>query len=198
MTALINYTITERNFELIRNRIGEILFVELDNQFKRYNPFAAVDGVYIERKKPIDENETSFINVSVISGDFDNKNVRSKDGTIQYAIDVFTRMASKNGKPGYKESQLQTTRLLGICDYILENSQYKNLGFAPGSIGHTLVKQLQVADQNAQDVANIAMGRLTMTVRAIEQNALVSGVPLLTSVTQFNLEYTNQGYQYID
>jgi hypothetical protein len=197
MPALINYTIPKRSFEPIRDRIAEILFIELNNQYLRYNPECNVDGVYVERKKPIDQTELTFVNVSVISGAFDNKTQGSKDGTYQYAIDIFTRSASESNKPGDKESQLKLESLLSICDYILEDPQYKTLLFPPGFIGGILVGEMQIREQNAEDASNIAMGRLILTVRTGENNLLKYAPLLQQSFTISNLAYSDKGYQYI-
>jgi len=197
MSALINYTIPKRNFEPIRDRIAQILLVELNNQYLNYNPNCNVDGVYIERKKPIDQTELAFVNVSVINGVFDSKTQGSKDGTYQYAIDIFTRAASESNKPGDKESQILLESLLSICDYILEDPQYKTLLFAPGTIGGILVGEMQLREQNVEDASNVSMGRLILTVRTEETNLLKYAPILQQSFTVSNLAYTNKGYQYI-
>ncbi len=196
MAGLINYAIPQRNFEPIRDRIGEILFVELENQFLNYNPECNVDGVYVERKKPIDQTELAFVNVTVINGIFDNKAQGTKDGTYQYAIDIFARKASENDKPGDKSAQLYVERLLGICDYILEDPQYKTLGFLPGTIGGTLVGEMQIRDQNPEDASNVAMGRLIFTVRTGEANALKRAPLVEQANTSVSLGYTDKGYQF--
>ena len=198
MTALINYTIPQRNFEIIRDRIAMILFVELDNQFKRYNPVASVSGVYVERKRPIDTNEITFVTVSLLTGSYDDKTVASKDGVYSYGIDVFAKVASKPNSPGDSASQILMQRLLGICDYILEDPQYRTLAFPPGFIGGILSKQIQVGEQNMGDAGNVAMGRVVLDVRASEDNYLAPASLMQGNTTMFNLEYTNNGYQYID
>lgn len=194
--ALINYTIPPRNFEPIRDQIGAILFIELSNQYLNYNPAAHVDGVYVERKKPIDQNETAFVNVTVVNGVFDNKSAGRKDGHYQYAIDVYTRKSSESNKPGDKSSQIFMERLLGICDYILEDPQYKTLGFPAGSIGNLMVTEMQIQDQHPEDASNIARGRLILTLKAIEVNALKFAPLLLEATTAVSLADTVLGYQY--
>jgi len=196
MPGLINYTIPERNFEPIRDQIGAILFMEFENQYLNYNPNCQIDGVYVERKAPIDKEELAFINVTVISGAFDNKSAGRKDGIYQYAIDVFAKKPSEEGKPGDQESQIYMERLLGICDYILEDPQYKTLGFAAGAIGHHGVVEMQIRDQNPNDASNVAMGRLIFTIKVIEVNALKFAPQLLTATTAVSLNDTQFGYKY--
>lgn len=196
MSALINYIIPERNFEPVRDRIGAILFTELNNQYLNYNPLCNVDGVYVERKAPIDKEELAFVNVSVISGAFGNKSAGRKDGVYQYAIDVFTKSAAGPAKLGDKTSQLYMERLLGICDYILEDPQYKTLAFPAGVIGHTMVSEMQIRDQNPNDADNVAMGRLIFDVKILEVNALKFAPYLLESNTTVSLNETALGYQY--
>ena len=196
--ALINYSIPKRNYELIRDRIGQILYVELNNQYLNYNPLSFTNGVWVERKKPIDKDEIALVNVTFISGSFDNKRQGAKDGTYQFGIDVYTRMASKDNQPGDSNSQKAMESLLAICDYILEDPQYRTLGFAPPSIGNMIVSEIQIHNQNVEDASNVAMGRLILNVRVNEPNQLLLGTLLLISVTTLNLSYTSTaGYQYI-
>ncbi len=197
MIPLINYTIPQRNYEIIRDRIGFILELELTNQYQNYNPDASIDGVFCERLNPIDKTEMAAINVSVISGNWDNKHQGGKDGTMQYAVDIYTNCKSGPNKPGDSFAQFKMQRLAGICDYILEDPQYKTLGFAPGPIKGFEVSELQIKATDPDDSANSSMGRLVITLRVFEPNKLLPGNLFLGNTTSFSLFPTGNGYQYI-
>ena len=71
---MINTLIGQQKFELIRDRIAEILSTEIANQ-------ATIEGhdlwtenifVWLERTAPFDKSELPCINVSMSSGEFDN------------------------------------------------------------------------------------------------------------------------------
>jgi hypothetical protein len=198
MQPLINYTIPKRNYERVRDAIGFILDLELTNQYaNHYNPEMFVDGIFCERQNPIDKTEMAYVNVSVIASKWDRKHVGSKEGEVQFAVDIYTKYKSEANVAGDAFSQKKMQSLAAACDYILEDPQYKTLGFAPGFIRGFIVSELMIKQQNPEDATNAAMGRLIVTVNMSETNQLLPGTLILGNTTNLQLWPTMHGYQYI-
>jgi hypothetical protein len=168
----INHAIPTQAFELIRNRIGEILIDEIDNQVTNdYN--ADIDcTIFIERDSAIGKEEMPAINISLASGNFDNKNAPSADGTYLYNIDIYTKAKDSDADNGDKLSNIHLQKIIGVCRYILENQAYKTLGFAPPFISRVKCNGFNIAKINSADAVNSSMAQLTVEVRANEVSAL--------------------------
>lgn len=196
MPAKFNFTIPKRNVELIRDRIGLILIEEFDNQYENYNPECQVN-VYVERRKPNDQTELNFINVSLLNGESINKHQSSKDFIATYAVDVCTSSKTTAEESGDKLSQILCTRLLMICDYILEDPQYKTLGFNAPFLSVLGVQDFTMFNQDERDSNNIAIGRILVKVRINENNSLLEGNNLLMAETKYKITQTDKGLQFV-
>lgn len=191
--ARIQGTIPQQNFELVRDRIGEIITDELESQVLFYNPDLDAT-VYVERTDPIDKTELPVVIVSLATGNYDNKDVKSTDGTYTYNVDVFTRAKTSADQEGDQRSMFSLHRLLGVIRYILDNPIYKTLGFANPMISRVAVQSLNIAEPGKQDAASVMMGRLTVTVRVPETVNLLPASLLAGYETSVKLQLTDKGY----
>lgn len=198
--ALINYKIPEKNFELILKRIGYILTVELENQAANYYVTEAENvGVYVERFVPIDKTETSMINVSMATGDYGGLRAAGyTTGDYKYYVDIYTNSKTKSTGSGDSLSAFTCERLTGICQAILEDAQYKTLGFTPGLIGNVRVARFNLGDLKKSDVdaLNTKVCRLEVDVKAGEVTQLITAPELMISISQLILANTPYGYKY--
>lgn len=201
--AVITNRINPQGDEIIRDRIGEILKDELDNQYLQYNSDAAVEGVWIERVVPFDITELNAVNVTTPKGDYENWHQGSMDGVYMFNIDVHTMAPSTDTDGGDMRSHFALKRLLGICRYILSDPKYKTLGFAPGFIewvrimGYDIKANYRDRDGLWATALNSAMGRLSISVKANETNTLIVPPLLEEHITQLRLALTNKGYKYL-
>jgi len=98
--AQLNQPIPTQKFELIRNRIANILIDEITNQITlQYSDLFAM-GVFIERFPNYDLTDLPVINVSLARGTFDNEDIRQQDGTYTFYVDAFMKFASVQNQDG--------------------------------------------------------------------------------------------------
>lgn len=194
--SVIENVIPQQAFERIRDRIGSILLDEINHQVLISYDNEIEAGVYIERFVPFDKTEMPAINVTLARGSYDNKNSISADGTYNYSIDVYTSAKSSDAKKGDSLSAVRLHRLLGICRAILENPQYKTLGFAAPFIARVSVVDINIAEPIKQDAISVIMGRLTLAVRVPENVELITPRLIEGYDTTVKLGLTNKGYQF--
>lgn len=180
-----------QNFELILDRIGEILVDELSNQ--SVNPV-----VFKERIIPFDKTDLEAVNVALAQGDFTSKTVVDRDGEYQYNIDCYVSSKSSTTDRADKLANLKLQKLMGVVGYILSASQYISLLFPKPFIKHTMVRSMRFADTgNNHDAITTVMGRIEFMVHANENSAIVSGVDFVENITTVKLNETNKGYIWI-
>lgn len=194
----ITLEIPPQGFELIRDRIGEILADEIAAQFAIHNDPERNPKVFIERITPIDKTELPLVNVLYSRSGFSNNSAINSDGKNTYNIDVYTSAKTKIAKKGGAESMARLGRILGIVRAILESPFYLTLGFAPPFIMSTEVTTIEIQDpRDNQDAANTAMGRLIFVVDASEDVEQIQPVPAEGYDTQVKLEETEKGFVYV-
>ena len=194
----INSIIPTRSFELIRDRIGEIIADEMLHQFAISYDEDLDLTVWVERSTPFDKTELPAVNVSFAEDEFSNFKQGVKDGTCVYEVDVYTRSKTTNDIGGDKSSTLKLHKIIGKIDAILSNSQYKTLGFTPGFIGHTSVSSIKIVDpRQNRDAEFTKMGRLLFTVRCVEETKYITPTIAAGFDTQVKLYETDLGYKYV-
>ena len=196
MAKIIN-VIEKQNFEIIRDRIGAILYTEIKNQLQLTNNDILKCDIFVERNTPVDKIEVPTIIVSLASINFDNKNQTTVRGTTDYYIDVYTSAISGSTADGGQRASLNLHRIAGICRYILEHPAYKTLDFTPGMISNVAVKSLNIRSLQGNDAMNTAMGRLVLSVAATETNGHQCACDLSDYYTNVKIDTSNQGYVYI-
>lgn len=201
----INEAIPPRSFELIRDRIGEILADELDNQFLyTYEPALENIKVWVERTRPFDKLELPAIVVSLQEGKFENKHQGYADGENTFNIDIYTNSKSTVAERGDHDSVIMAQWLAGLIWTILESPTYNTLGFSQPMIGRTMVEGLMMADRHQLELFRIhnddaqytSVCRLLFTVCANEQASFVGVVLLDGFETKIRLSNTEAGWVY--
>jgi hypothetical protein len=200
---MINTLIGQQNFELIRDRIAEILSTEIAHQatLEGHDLWTENIFVWLERTAPFDKTELPCINVSLSSGEFDNyKATGDNDGNYQFDIDVYTKGVYTSTDNGDTKSTVLLHRILGVCKTILTNEQYKSLGFESKFIGNRNISSVQIADPNSMrrenETESIRLGRLVFKVRCNETNTTAVPIDLDSYATTVRLYNTAQGYFY--
>jgi hypothetical protein len=213
---MIPSVIPQQNFEKIRDRIGLIIFQELENQFdltgdENLERPLEVDGeypesllVYIDRVVPIDEAEMPVINVSYNGANYDSNNPRYADGSNTYFIDVYVKSEANedgNETDADRLAAIKLSSILGKIAYILRYSDYKTLGFASGFIGNTKVASLNILgslkNENQSDANRGIVGRIIFEVRCVETVDSIEPRDMQGFVTTVKLNLTDKGYVYI-
>lgn len=197
MAKILN-VIPNQNFELIRDRITEIIIDELayQNDYINYEDDKLASAIFTEHSTPFNEDELPAINVSFAGGDYSNKNVKTVEGTYTYNIDFFIRAESTTDNDGDYLSAVRLQRVMGVVRYILEDPIYRNLGFSYPKISLVKLNTIAIADSKQQDIANINMGRLVLEVRCSETTELLTPNLIAGYETTVKINNTNFGYKF--
>lgn len=196
---MIGYKIGRQNYELILERIGAIIAIELENQASQfYNTDCENIKIFLESLSPVNKSGTDIINVSLAPSTYGNRNVGYVDGVYSFFVDVYTNSKTIGDEDGGKISSLRAHRIMGILRAILEDPIYKTLGFTPGTIGNVRVTGFEVGSVNgtSSDAVNTKIDRLLVEVKAGEITLLPEGNLLTTALTQVYLEETADGYMF--
>lgn len=187
--------ISSQAFELVRNRIGEILADELAKQTRiTYKP--ELDAtVYIEKFIPFDKIQLPAVNVTLARGEYDNQTAIDSDGTYRYNIDCYHKAPTTSTDAGDSLAMFKLQTLIGVCRAILESSKYKTLGFAAPFIMNRHVENIQIATPaEKKDTTSVVMGRLSFVVRVPEDVDTITPELIAGYDTQVKLGLTDKGY----
>jgi hypothetical protein len=189
--------IPAQQFEVVRDRIGEIIADELANQVDLTNNSEIDAEVFIERVIPFDKTDFPAINVALAKGDNAGKTYISSDWGHIYYIDVYCSGKANNSDQGDKRAILKLQKLIGIIRFIFESPYYKTLGFTAPSIQRVGVKSFFLAQPDKDDAGNTVMGRVELNVEVPEGSETISGVVAAGYETKVKLAETDKGYKYI-
>lgn len=193
--GIIKNIVPKQNFELVDERLGEILTLELSHQ-KTLQNFSDPVNVYSERLDVFDHSEKVMVNVFYDSSNDFDETQKGSQGKSRYFVDVYASGESGTGISGGLASSKRLHKFLGMCRYILSDSQYRTLGFEPGSIGGVSVESIQIANLETKSSTYDTMGRLTVSVRLKEDQVLETGVLMTKHLTGVKLDLTDLGYKY--
>lgn len=177
-----------QNFELVRDRIGQILADEFSAQ-------SVTPVIYKERIVPFDKTDLNAINVVFSKGNFDSKTQIDRDGVHVFNVDCYVSAKTTSSLQGDVKANLLLQKTLGIVGYILSASQYNTLLFSRPFIKHTMVKSIQFANTGTnQDAISVVMGRVEFEVHVNENSRVVTPVVFGELHTTVKLEETDKGY----
>ena len=209
---LIPGEIPVQYFELIRDRLGLIIYQELENQWTQFgdedleaplpNPQISTTPeslkVYIDRIVPIDESECPVVNISYNGATYEKNPLRA-EGSNTFFIDVYTKASGDEGSDADTVAAVKLQKILGKIAFILRHSYYKTLGFAPGFIGGLKISSIQIGSaKDLNDLNGCIMGRITFDVIASENVTPVATSDLQGFYTTAKMYLSNRGFVYID
>lgn len=194
--AKISSIIGNSYFEQIRDRIAVILALEIENQLLLSGNYDIDADVWLERNIPFDKVEVPAVNVSLASGNYDNKTMGSVRGSYDFFIDCYCSAKATSVAEADRRATLKLHRLLAICRSILENPVYKTLDFVPPGIQHTSVSSLNIRSAQNTDALNTVMGRLLFKVVATETTSLLTAPEINQFYTSVKIDTSDQGYVY--
>jgi hypothetical protein len=197
----INHIITPQAFEFIRDRVAEILKDELDNQFLMSYDADLDVAVEVERSTQFDESELPALNVMIENGAWGQKHMGSSVGTYLINIDAVTSSPATPTQPGDSSSAMKGQKLAGKIRCILEDPQYKTLGFsvlAPGKpfIVRVFCSAMQFGTNHGPDANNQSTSRVVLTVEAVETADLLIPKLIAGYDTVVKMGNTSTGYAY--
>lgn len=193
----IEEIIPTQNFEIIRDIIGAILTVELENQ-KTLQGFSYPINVYSGRSTPFQDSEKVMVNVSCDSGNYNTITEFSARGPIMFTVDVYVSSKQTDTDDGGKVSSIIRDKFIGMIRYILSSHFHRTLGLTDGNVLGTYVRGFDNYEpQNNSDSSFVKMSRLNFEVDIYEDQKVYAGVQISSIFTDIKLELTNKGYKYI-
>ena len=188
--------IPKQGFEIVRDLVGAILKVELDEQ-KILQGLTDEINVYNSRSTPFHQSEKIMINVSTDSANYDNEHVVGVTGRTSFFIDIYTSAKEKEDADGGLLSTILKDKYLGMIRFILQDHHYKTLGLAPGLIMNAKVEGFENFEpSNNQDASFVKMARLSYSVKLYENQSVWNGIEISTIFTDVKLDLTERGYKY--
>lgn len=199
--ALINEIIPRQGFEIVQDKIAEILLVELTNQ-KALQSLTSNFGVFIERQEPHDKSDDVMISVMLNGTNYDNQTPKGAEGLTTYIIDIVGGGIASMGKSPSVDARDKVFKYAGMIRYILSSAKYQNLDLPQGTIRGRYVEMIKsdtdfsnFGNHSNYDAGFIRFVRILFSVRIGESQDLWDSAPLFGSDTQISLNNTNLGYQ---
>ena len=196
MAAIIDHAIPSQGFELVRDLIGAILKEELENQKTLQNLPEEIQ-VFSERTTPFGNEEELAINVLLSSANYTGMTQKDTQGRTMFLVDIYTNGRASNGTPGGLDSSKRLHKYIGLVRYILQYSEYKTLSLPLGVIAGGSVDDFNIMEPSQQQDSNFTrMGRVSVSYRIQENQALIQGTTLESMITTVKLEDTDLGYRF--
>lgn len=185
-------------FELIRDRIGQILADEIVNQVSQgwINDvyWTSESQVWLERFVPLDKTELPAVVVGLTRGDMEWHTQQQSNGNYRFNIDCYSSAKSTEDSEGDSEAMIRLHRLMGVVRAILENPRYKTLGFEPPFIQNRHMESFGIGNPAKEDALSTTFARWSFVVRVHEETELISPPMIKGYDTTINLDLTNKGY----
>jgi hypothetical protein len=201
--AVITEIIPAQGFEIVQNRIGEILIEEISNQIDLQNLSDSVE-VFVERIEPFDKSEDVMISVAFKEGEYEGQTTSDSQGYYTYFIDLFVTGKGIGNESPSTNARNKLFKYIGMIRYILMSGKLQTLGFVPGLIGGKTIKKIMLdtdysnfGNHSNYDGAFIRFCRIYFTVRVQESQLLFEGIPLQGNNTNITYETTNKGTKVI-
>jgi hypothetical protein len=192
----ITQAIPSQAFEVIRNRIGEIIANEFTAQ-KVITPNWVQPTVWVERYYAFDsETELPAVNVTFSGGSYLNENIVRSQAEYIYNINVSTASPSTSSANGDKLALLQMQKIVGMIRAILMNPIYVKLGYAnnAGIVISRRIESIRIGDKkDIQDALSDVVGQIVLVVNAIETTELGTGVEVQMVNSHVTLDESEQG-----
>lgn len=196
--TLISGEIPSQGFEIVRDRIGEILAEELCGQYNLTQDDDFKVSVFIERSVAFNYSEYPAINVTIEQGDLDGHYQGFTDGNYVFNIDVHTSGDSNKDKLGGAVSVVRNHKLMGRCRAIIENPVYKTLGFEPPFLMRRAITRMIFLAPEKNDSGHVATSRLSLQVKVSENTELLDALNIGSYRTSVKLSLTDLGYVFTE
>lgn len=207
VTSRITQRIPSQRFEIIKDRIAEIILCELESQ-KALNvqdkeTLAILNNtkLFSERMRKLSSSQSYAIVLINASMDFSNQHQTYSKNAVTYFLDFYGGDTSSQNIAGDTRSADRTQRLIGIVRSILESPHWARLGFDP-SISEQIIASRKIQtvrrmeEVDTRDSMDSVMYRMLFMVETSETTETLSGVDLKNAITNVKISDTELGYEY--
>lgn len=184
MASIITELIPDQPFQIIQNRLGEILLEEITAQHELQNLDSSFE-FFVERISPYDKSEDVVVTLACREQDNQEYTQRNSQGQNVYFIDVFCGGIETEDQSMSENVRLKLFKYVGIIKYILNSGKYPTLGFRKGLIGNKHVKKVTFdtdysnwGNHSNYDASGIRFCRIIFLVMALEETQAWEGIPL--------------------
>lgn len=203
---MIQGIIPTQKFELIRDRIVEILQAEYANQKALCDandpviPFT-VPSIYCERRGQVDFQEDEVIIVKLGKAVYSNEDGEVAMGTYTFLIDVFGYDHGETDDPfeGWYLSAKKMHKNFGLIRAILRDKDYLQLGWSNDTtinISSTRIESfIPEVRSDGEDANSETYGRMFFEVDAYEYVEDKTYLPIALVTGQLEIEDTGDGYK---
>ncbi len=188
--------IPTQQFELIHNRIGEILTEELERQSLLSNDPTLKFDIFKERDIPFSDSELPAMNIMFDESEYEMQTQVQHTGIYRYVIELTANGKSSDDVLGDTLTMNQVQRVLGICRAIIMNPKYTKLSLTPSLIQNRKVVGMRFGKPVRQDSSHTILGRMVLQVTAVEDVQLNTANLIQGIDTTVFLYETEKGYQW--
>ena len=199
---MIDTIIPLQRFEEIRDKIGEILAIELSNQAALTGRTELNPEIWVERTTPFDSAQLPALLVEFANSQVITYNPRDARYSLTYNLFVVNKSKASviDGKfiLADQMSLINTQRICGLIRSIITHPLYLRLGFAPGFVETRNIESVVVEQKEAaEDSEATTVGMIVLKVNVSENNTTVPTINLAGADTIVSLEGTEEGFKYV-
>jgi len=152
-------------------------------------------GVWLERFVAFDQSELPAIRVYFDNSAYDRKNPSASKCESKFSVELTVNAMDSLNSRGDEGASINCQKILGIIRHILSHPLYLNLDFAPGIIEGTTVTDLRIGTPSGEDGLYTISGVISFSVRHIELNGSLSGIPGEIYGSVIKISETELGYK---
>jgi len=195
-SPVITDEITPDFFEIFRERIAEIILIELQNQYlitgnSDYN----FSKIWIERTSTFNLSEVPAINLSIGSLTYGDKHRGQRWTDVVYNIDVYTSKVHEADYFADTLSQKAVWNIARVLEYILDHPEYAALK-APPYVRHTSVGEVVMGQSEVDGAGKVSVLRLEFSVNTLSQQGVIYPINVTGIDTTVTLDQSDKGYFY--
>lgn len=194
--ARINYAITDDYFEIIRDKIAEILLDELPNQATLLNnPDLNFTQIWKERTTNFNLNELPALNLSTSEVGYNDKFPGERYTTPVYFIDIYVSKIHEQNNNADQLSMDAGWRIARVIQGVLDHDEYKDLTIAP-FVRHAEVRVTRAGEADSDGGGKVSIIRVEYMVDTYSSQGALDPEQILGSDTTVRLNDTEKGYFY--
>lgn len=194
--ALINTIIGNDYFQLIRDKIAEILLIELANQAElSEDTELGFTQIWRERRRAFNLSELPAINLSIAGLQYADKHNGQRKTDVTFNIDIYNAKVFESVKDADELVMDNIYNITRVVQYILDHSAYRTLGLAP-YIYHTEVTKVTPGEAETTEGGRCGILRIEFSVNTVSLEDPMPVIALALSNTTVKIEQTNNGFYY--
>jgi len=193
---IINNPVQQDYFEIFRERIAEILLIELQQQSTLTgNQDFNFTKIWRERTTTFNLAEVKAINLSVGSIDYDAKYRGDRQNEVVYNIDVYISKIYEGSESADQLSMEAAWHVARTIEFILDHPEYAALKAAP-HVKHTEVRRIVAGEAETDGAGKLSILRIEFAVNTFSSQDVIETLQSTGSDTTVKLGESDFGFFY--